>query len=169
MASQSCRAIQRLGAAGGGPTRSGLLALLAVGLGVGLELRRIEVRRGLVVTPFTQQAPAEQLAQLGRYRARGVAALLCLYRHRLRHVGIDIALEFVKAQHPLGHGCSVGPVDVLAAVQQVERLHIVAAIQCQDGALAVHPAAGAYGFVSPVRGFPRAPLFILGNPLAALA
>ncbi|MNF89006.1 hypothetical protein D3C84_715110 [compost metagenome] len=77
-------------------------------------------------------------------------------------------LEFVQRQHAFGNSGGVQPIDALAAVQLVERLQVIPALQGQDRAFALDPAFGFKVFEIEVRRSPVAPRFILREGLGGL-
>ncbi|MNO89660.1 hypothetical protein D3C76_811500 [compost metagenome] len=74
-------------------------------------------------------------------------------------------LEFFEGQHALGNGGGVEPVNALAAIQLIEGLQVIPALQGQDRTFTLDPAFGLECFVIEVRCAALAPGFILREGL----
>src|SRR5690606_25653898 len=163
-ACQAGGAVVALGAADVGPGVLRLLAGRAVVARRALQLGAGEVGHRLGVATLAQQAAAEQLAQGGGRRASPVAVrLLVGGGRRGGHLAVHIVLQLGAGEYPLGHFGGVLPVAVATAVELVEGLQVVAALQRQDGHLALHPAAWPERLDVPVGGGAPAPVFLGGE------
>ncbi|MNR13386.1 hypothetical protein D3C85_1297910 [compost metagenome] len=83
-------------------------------------------------------------------------------------MGVDVLLELIEGQHPLGNRCRVEPINVLAAIELIEGLQVIPTLQRQDRAFTLDPAFRLQGFVIPIRGASFAPGFILREGLGSL-
>ena len=77
-------------------------------------------------------------------------------------------LEFIDGQHPFGHGRGIEPIDALAAIQLIERLQVIPALQRQNRTFTLDPAFGLKRFVIAVRRAAITPRFILREGLRRL-
>ncbi|MNE07124.1 hypothetical protein D3C80_997310 [compost metagenome] len=119
--------------------------------------------------PLAQQTPPKQIAQVGCNRqGHIVIALLLSERRWRRDLGVDVVFEFFEGQHALGHRRRVEPIDALTAIELIEGLQVIAALQRQNRALALDPAFRLHRFVIEVWRASLAPGFILRESLGSL-
>ncbi|MCW0425763.1 hypothetical protein NB713_003706 [Xanthomonas sacchari] len=150
-----------LGAADAGPGRCALLPRIPIAARRLAQFGLGEVGQRRVVTAVAHQPARQQFAQFqGR---RPFPILLCRVRGGLRrggHVAIHVVLQFRHGEDALGDRGGVFPVEVAAAVQLCERLHVAAALQRQDRRFALDAALRFERLVAPVAIAARAPVLV---------